>query len=111
MLRPLATHEGTAPDPESPGLHRPLLRVVDADARPGSNGRGRNPPLVLLYPGSIAQEISPIQGPIEPQRDAELSRPVREVGIRLPMPAPAHQFDPFDGLKRAYQHGVGDVLD
>ena len=68
--------------PEAPGFVNPFLGVLDADPRTSGYATWRNA-LVLFKPNSLTQKICAVKLSIDPHRDAEFARAVREVVIRM----------------------------
>src|SRR5262245_2781792 len=96
-------------DPEPPRPLHPRAGVVDADARTARDRAIPHGTGCVLDPHARAGEVLAVEGPVDPESDAELPWAAREVLDRAPSATPLHPLDTFQRLERADEDRVGDV--
>ena len=65
--------------------------------------------MVVFDPDTIAEQVGAVESAIDVEGDAEFAWTVREIVVRMPMTALAHQFDAFYWLERADEDRVWNV--
>src|ERR1043165_6127392 len=104
----LPAHVRIVAEPEAPRFVDPLLGVVDADAW-AAHDAPRRDTRILFEPDAIAQEVGVVERAIDAECDTQFAWSIREIMVGMLVATLAHQFDSFDGLKRADQNRVRNI--